>query len=169
MSGVAGPSHREVGERTVAARALRFQKREKAGILRRVGFRELSVGECEIAKFPGFVESRAFERARDFFGHDARVVERNGDVSEKEEPLTRRGFDAFWSLTEGRRLECRRYEFRDGSRSWSVISIPEHEIVLAVVEGSTDAPIPEPIQRELLREVTGVKKYEPEALARAKH
>ena len=98
----------------------------------------------------------------------ARVVERNGDVSEKEEPLTRRGFDAFWPLTEGRRLECRRYEFRDGSRSWSVISIPEHEIVLAVVEGSADAPIPEPIQRELLREVTGVKKYEPEALARIK-
>ncbi len=98
----------------------------------------------------------------------ARVVERNGDVPE-EEQLTRRGFDAFWSLTEGRRLECRRYEFRDGSRSWSVISIPEHEIVLAVVEGSADAPIPEPIQRELLREVTGVKKYEPEALARAKH
>ena len=98
----------------------------------------------------------------------ARVVERNGDVSEKEEPLTRRGFDAFWPLTEGRRLECRRYEFRDGSRSWSVISIPEHEIVLAVVEGSADAPIPEPIQHELLREVTGVKKYEPEALARIK-
>ena len=98
----------------------------------------------------------------------ARLVERNGHVPE-EEQLTRRGFDAFWSLTEGRRLECRRYEFRDGSRSWSVISIPEHKIVLAVIEGSADAPIPEPIQRELLREVTGVKKYEPEALARAKH
>ena len=98
----------------------------------------------------------------------ARVVERNGDVSKKEEQLTRRGFDAFWSLTEGRRLECRRYEFNDGPRSWSIVSIPEHGIVLAVVEGGVDAPIPEPIQRELLREVTGVKKYEPEALARAK-
>ena len=99
----------------------------------------------------------------------ARVVERNGDVSEKEEQLTRRGFDAFWSLTEGHRLECRRYEFSDGPRSWSIVSIPDHGIVLAVVEAGADAPIPEPIQRELLREVTGVKKYEPEALAKAKH
>ena len=29
MSGVTGPSHREVGERPIAARALRFQEREK--------------------------------------------------------------------------------------------------------------------------------------------
>lgn len=98
-----------------------------------------------------------------------RVVERTGDVSGKEEPLTRRGFDAFWPLTEGHRLECRCYEFRDGSWSWSVVSFPDHGIVLAIVDGSADAPIPEPIQRELLREVTGVKKYEPEALARARH
>ena len=97
----------------------------------------------------------------------ARVVERNGDVPEQEQ-LTRRGFDAFWSLTEGRRLECRSYEFWDGLRSWSVVSIPDHGIVLTTVDASAEAPIPEPIQRELLREVTGVKKYEPEALARTR-
>ena len=101
----------------------------------------------------------------------ARVVDgkrdRNGDGHE-EEPLTRRVFDEFWSLTEGRRLECRSYELQDGPRSWLVLSIPEHEIVLAVVEGGGDITVPEPIQRELMREVTGVKKYEPEALARAR-
>jgi CHAD domain-containing protein len=98
---------------------------------------------------------------------EGRSVRYTRVVEKKEEPLTRRGFDAFWSLTEGRRLEYRCYELRDGARSWSVVSIPELGIVLAVVDGSADAPIPEPIQRELVREVTGVKKYEPEALARA--
>ena len=86
----------------------------------------------------------------------------------REEALTRRGFDEFWPLTEGRRLECRKYELEDGARTWHIVAIPEREIVLAVVRGSGEIPIPEPIQREMLRDVTGVKKYEPEALARAR-
>lgn len=84
------------------------------------------------------------------------------------ETLTRRSFDEFWALTEGRRLELRRYELVDGPHSWSVVSVVGREVVLAIVEGAGDIPIPEPIRAAMVREVTGVRKYEPEALARAK-
>lgn len=95
-----------------------------------------------------------------------RIVQREGVVPAEEE-LTRRTFDELWSPTEGRRLEYRRYELVDGARRWNVIHIPDHGIVLAVTEATDETPIPSPIQREVLREVTGMKKYEPEALARA--
>lgn len=84
-----------------------------------------------------------------------------------EESLTRRIFDELWTLTEGRRVECRCYALVDGPRTWSVVSIAERDIVLAIVEGNDEIAVPEAIQTELLREVTGVKKYELESLARA--
>lgn len=98
----------------------------------------------------------------------SRLVESNGALTKAEEPLSRRAFDEFWSLTEGRRLERRQYELVDGARTWSVLSVPDREIVLASVEGDADVPVPEPIRSEVLRDVTGVKKYDIEALARAK-
>ena len=46
--------------------------------------------------------------------------------------------------------------------------IPSQELVLASVEAGAELVLPEWIRSELLREITGVKKYEPEALARAR-
>jgi len=84
------------------------------------------------------------------------------------EPISRAVFDGLWALTEGRRLEYRRFELVAEERTWTILSIPEKTLVLASVEGGVDAAIPELIQSELTREVTGVKKYEWEALARSR-
>ena len=51
---------------------------------------------------------------------------------------------------------------------WTIVATPPQELVLASVEAGAELILPEWIRSELLREITGVKKYEPEALARAR-
>ena len=97
----------------------------------------------------------------------SRHVDSNGDRV-MEERLTRPAFEKLWALTEGRQLECRRHELEDNGRVWTVVAIPSHDLVLASVEAGAELILPEWIRSELLREITGVKKYEPEALARAR-
>ena len=96
----------------------------------------------------------------------SRRVESNG-AGAMEERLTRPAFEKLWALTEGRQLECRRHELEDNGRVWTIIAIPSQDLVLATVEAAAELTIPEWVRTELLREITGVKKYEPEALARA--
>jgi len=96
----------------------------------------------------------------------SRHVESNGDRP-MEERLTRPAFEKLWALTEGRQLECRRHELEDNGRVWTIVAIPLQDLVLASVEAGAELVLPEWIRSELLREITGVKKYEPEALARA--
>ena len=97
----------------------------------------------------------------------SRHVESNGDRP-TEERLTRPAFERLWALTEGRQLECRRHELEDNGRVWTIVAIPSQELVLASIEAGAELILPEWIRSELLREITGVKKYEPEALARAR-
>lgn len=96
----------------------------------------------------------------------SRVVELHPDGS-AQETLTRRIFDELWALTEGRRLECWRYELVDGPSTWSIVAVIDRDVVLAEVEAQEGVSVPEAIQSELVREVTGVNKYELEALARS--
>ena len=97
----------------------------------------------------------------------SRHVESNGDRP-TEERLTRPAFEKLWALTEGRQLECRRHDLEDNGRVWTIVAIPSQDLVLASVEAGAELTLPEWIRSELLREITGVKKYEPEALARAR-
>ena len=96
----------------------------------------------------------------------SRHVESNGDRP-TEERLTRPAFEKLWALTQGRQLECRRHELEDNGRVWTIVAIPSQDLVLASVEAGAELTLPEWIRSELLREITGVKKYEPEALALA--
>ncbi len=96
----------------------------------------------------------------------SRHVESNGDRP-TEERLTRPAFEKLWALTQGRQLECRRHELEDNGRVWTIVAIPSQDLVLASVEAGAELTLPEWIRSELPREITGVKKYEPEALARA--
>ena len=98
----------------------------------------------------------------------SRHVESNGAGAPTEERLTRPAFEKLWALTQGRQLEYRRHELEDNGRVWTIVAIPSQDLVLASVEASAALTIPEWIRSELLREITGVKKYEPEALARAR-
>ena len=94
-------------------------------------------------------------------------VSANGSARPTEESLTKKSFDAFWPLTEGRRLEAHRYEMEDSGRRWTIEEIAEPALVLASISSGADLAIPEWLQPEIVREVTGVQKYEPERLARA--
>ena len=83
-----------------------------------------------------------------------------------EEKLTKREFESLWPLTTRKRLERHRYVFRDGARSWTIDALPARGLVIA--ETATDATEETPgwIREVLAREVTGVARYEAEALAR---
>lgn len=94
----------------------------------------------------------------------SRVVTLPGRPS-VEEPLSRARFEAFWKLTERRRLERRRFRIPFEGRIWYVDEIPARGIVLAEVQANGDASLPPSLQEVLVREVTGSKKYAPEALA----
>ncbi|HXV65334.1 MAG TPA: CHAD domain-containing protein [Vicinamibacteria bacterium] len=81
-----------------------------------------------------------------------------------EESISRERFDAFWPLTDGNRLERSRYDIDgDGSGSGHVDVVAEGETVLAECES-----VPEWLQPFVVREVTRIKSFEPEALARAR-
>ncbi|HSF18422.1 MAG TPA: CHAD domain-containing protein [Vicinamibacteria bacterium] len=81
-----------------------------------------------------------------------------------EESISRERFDAFWSLTDGNRLEHSRYDIDDdGSGSGHVDVVAGSETVLAECES-----VPEWLQPFVVREVTRIKSFEPEALARAR-
>jgi CHAD domain-containing protein len=84
-----------------------------------------------------------------------------------EEKLTHATFQKLWPLTCEKRLERTRYLVRDGGRQWSIESFPGRDLILAEAELDAGAGLPSWLAPLVVREVTGMKKYEPEALARS--
>ncbi|MGH9322452.1 MAG: hypothetical protein ACRD21_09625, partial [Vicinamibacteria bacterium] len=84
-----------------------------------------------------------------------------------EETLGRESFEALWPVVPIR-LERARYEVRDRDRTFWIDEIEDPKLVLVETEEGSDLVLPEWLKEVLVREVTGSRAYEWEALARRK-
>jgi hypothetical protein len=81
------------------------------------------------------------------------------------EAIARADFEAYWPLTEGRRVSKRRH-LVSGAPGWHFDEYLDRPLVLAVAEeGNADAP-PSWMEPVLVRDVSGERGYLDEALAR---
>lgn len=88
------------------------------------------------------------------------------EVEEEADPAL---FEKLWSLTEGKRVQKRRYEVPDGERTWEIDEFLDRELWLAEIElPSEDAEvvIPDWLAPHVEREVTGEDEYVNVNLAR---
>jgi CHAD domain-containing protein len=81
------------------------------------------------------------------------------------EPLTRAEFDAYWPLTDGRRVSKRR-RVVPSAPGWHFDEYLDRPLVLAVAEEGQAGPPPEWLEPVLVREVSAERAYLDEALAR---
>ena len=79
--------------------------------------------------------------------------------------ITHADFEAWWPLTEGRRLSRRSYRLAT-LPGWRFEEFTDQRLVLAVVEVGTDATPPAWLEPAVVRDVTGERGYRDEALAR---
>jgi CYTH domain-containing protein len=89
--------------------------------------------------------------------------------AEYEESISRELFESLWPLTQGCRVEKRRFEIRDAEWTWQIDVFEGRDLVTAEVElPSPDAelPIPEWLAPCLVREVTDDRAYANLNLAR---
>lgn len=85
--------------------------------------------------------------------------------SEASEEIPREVFEAFWPLTEGRRVH-KRCHLPPGEPGWRFEEYLDRSLVLAVAElGHAEEP-PEWLEPYVVREVTGERGYQDDALAR---
>jgi CHAD domain-containing protein/CYTH domain-containing protein len=81
---------------------------------------------------------------------------------EAEEETSREVFETLWPLTEGRRVEKRRFRVEDGGLVWEIDEFTDRELVLAEVElpaAARDAPLPGWLAPHVVQEVTGDAAY----------
>lgn len=95
-------------------------------------------------------------------GHGIRRIE-------LEEPVSRRGFESLWRLTQRARIRKRRYNVPDRDLVWEIDDFTTPRLVLAEVElphEDYELDIPEWLQPFVVSEVTGDPDYENVNLAR---
>jgi CHAD domain-containing protein len=88
-----------------------------------------------------------------------------GRRPELSEDVPRATFEAFWPLTEGRRVH-KRCHLPPGEPGWRFDEYLDRQLVLAVAEPGNEADPPEWMQPYVVREVTTERAYHDEALAR---
>jgi CHAD domain-containing protein len=124
------------------------------------------VEEHELGWLPG-------DRARECVGtvhsaageqHFRAVAARRPDRPPRVEPLSRADFEAFWPLTEGRRV-LKRCRAVPGTAGWRLDEHLDRKLVLAVGAPGAGEP-PAWLEPFLVRDVTGERGYADEALAR---
>jgi CYTH domain-containing protein/CHAD domain-containing protein len=121
---------------------------------------------------PGKVIVERLRHVRDDAGERwYRTVKTGRGVArvELEEEIDPALFDALWPLTQGRRLEKRRYLVPEGEFTWEVDAFTDRPLVLAEVELPNEAlepAIPHWLRPFMLREVTGEPEYLNSTLAR---
>ncbi len=94
----------------------------------------------------------------------SRIAESKG--SRAEERVSRETFERFWSLAPFR-LERARYRVRENGRTFWIDEVKGGSTVLAETEEDGKADLPGWLDSVVKREVTGVSRYEGEALARS--
>jgi CHAD domain-containing protein/CYTH domain-containing protein len=88
---------------------------------------------------------------------------------EIEEKITRALYTKFWSLTEGRRVQKRRYAVEDGEVTWEIDVFTDRELVLCEVElehADVEVRLPEWLAPYVERDVTDEDTYVNVNLAR---
>jgi CYTH domain-containing protein len=150
-----------------AAPAARAMEIERKYLLSSVpdAAREAPCVEIEQGYVPG---ERLVERVRrvraDGTERCYRTVKLGAGVAriEIEEETTSRIFDALWALTEGRRVRKERYAVADGDLVWEIDRFLDRDLVLAEVELSSAAHVPELpewLREHVVRDVTGEAEY----------
>jgi CHAD domain-containing protein len=85
--------------------------------------------------------------------------------AEASEEVSREVFEAFWPLTEGRRIH-KRCHLPPGEPGWRFDEYLDRALVLAVAELGNEGEPPEWLEPYVVREVTGERGYQDDALAR---
>ncbi len=88
---------------------------------------------------------------------------------EVEEACSEDIFEQLWRMTDGRRVQKRRYAIEEGERVWEIDAFEDRELYLAEVElptEDTEVEVPEWLAPYVEREVTGEDAYTNVNLAR---
>jgi CYTH domain-containing protein len=88
---------------------------------------------------------------------------------EIEEKITRALYAKLWPLTEGRRVEKRRYAIEDGELTWEIDVFTDRELVLCEVElerADVEVRLPDWLAPYVERDVTDEDTYVNANLAR---
>jgi CYTH domain-containing protein len=93
-----------------------------------------------------------------------RFAEANG--ARAEEKITEDTFQRFWSIAPFR-IEKTRYQVRENGRTFWIDQVRGASLVLAETDDEEETALPDWLDSLVKRDVTGVSKYEAEALARA--
>lgn len=127
--------------------------------------REGRVMEIQQGWLPGRTLRERLRRVRDAEGERFyRTIKLGSGIErvEIEEETTAGVFAAMWPLTEGCRIEKRRYCVDEGDLTWEVDEFLDRELALAEVEleaVNQDVPIPPWLERVMVREVTDEPAY----------
>jgi hypothetical protein len=84
---------------------------------------------------------------------------------EAEEEISREAFEAYWPLTEGRRVR-KRHHLAPSEPGWRFEEYLDRHLFVAAAEPGNDADPPAWLEPVVVREVTGERTYLDEALAR---
>lgn len=84
---------------------------------------------------------------------------------ETEEEISRDAFEAYWPITEGRRIRKRRH-LAPSEPGWRFDEYLDRHLFVAVAEPGNDADPPAWLDEAVVREVTGERTYLDETLAR---
>jgi len=160
-----------VGKR-IANRPACVEEIERRFLLREVPAtaRPFAVQEIDQGWLPG---TRVVERIRRLRGVDQPITyrtarpatERTATVPERETDA--RLFEEIWPLTAGRRVRKRRHIVPDYGLRWEIDELLDRDLVLAEVALSEAGPVPLPewLERYVVREVTGERQFTNRALA----
>ena len=120
------------------------------------------VAEVEKGWIPGSRARECLGTARGAGGAEFfRVVQAGPRAPARARSMDRAAFDAYWPLTEGRRVHKRCRSLPDG---WRLDEYLDRTLVLAIHEGAP-GPLPAWLEPWVVREVTRERAYRDEALA----
>jgi CYTH domain-containing protein len=150
-----------------AAEATSTEEIERKYLLSTLPDRALETEPSEITQgwLPG---TKLLERVRhvrtDRGDEWYRTVKSGGGMRrvEIEEATSQQVFDSLWPLTEGRRVQKRRYPVKENGSTWEIDEFTDRNLVIAEVEledVDSEVSVPSWLQQYVLREVTDEPGY----------
>jgi len=125
-----------------------------------------SATEIEKGWLPGDRPRECYGVARSESGETFfRATFAAGRRGQDTEAVSRPVFEAFWPLTEGRRVHKRCF-VAPGEPGWRFDEYMDRQLALAVAEPDNDRPLPPWLEAYVVREVSGERGYHDDVLAR---